>query len=110
MAPESHFIPPAKARMAVALASPRPPTRAGLILLIKATPAPSASLDQLFPERRYIELEAALKASPTDDVYFRGLLANRRNAATDSIAKLESVLPALEKARESGRLKTAYYV
>ncbi len=72
--------------------------------------AQTEPLDRLFAERSYIELAAALSSaanlSAEQQAFYQGILANRRNAAAESIAKLESVLPALE----ASALKVAYYV
>ncbi len=72
--------------------------------------AQTETLDRLFAERHYIELAAALSSaadlSPAQRVFYRGILANRRNDAADSIANLEIALPSADAAH----LKVAYYV
>src|SRR5271154_3955928 len=76
--------------------------------------AQTENLDRLFAERNYIELAAALNnsanLSPELAAFYRGILANRRNAAADSIANLEIALPALETAGDLAHLKVAYYI
>jgi hypothetical protein len=72
------------------------------------------TLDRLFADRNYIELAAALNNSPdlsaAQTALYRGILANRRNAAADSIANLEIALPAFEAASDPAHLKVAYYI
>ena len=76
--------------------------------------AQTETLDRLFADRNYIELAAALhnsaNLSPEQAAFYRGLLANRRNAAADSIINLEIALPALEAANDLAHLKVAYYI
>ena len=90
--------------------------RVGLLALVACAllSAQTETLDRLFAERNYIELAAALSASanlsPEQTAFYRGLLANRRNAAADSIASLQIALPVLEAANDQAHLKVAYYI
>jgi predicted aspartyl protease len=63
-----------------------------------------ADLDLLLNLRSYLELESALAAdanlSPADRAYFAGVMANRRNRASESIRLLQPLIPELSRSNQ----------
>ena len=87
---------------------------AGLLVASALLSAQTETLDKLLADRNYMGLAAALSSSasrsPEQTAFYRGILANRRNAAADSIANLEIAIPALDAASDAAHLKVAYYI
>ena len=59
----------------------------------------ASDLNQLLQERHYLELSRALLSdsdlTASDRAFFEGIMANRRNRVTESIAMLEPLVPSL---------------
>jgi hypothetical protein len=69
---------------------------------VTALQTSNVDLDQLFQDRRSLEIERALastsKLNDADRAFFEGVMANRRNRVAESIRMLEPLLPSLSAA------------